>query len=294
MIPRTREGDMEEPIGTIQKLLGMVVEFFVNYSFQVIGAIAVLIIGFFVSRWVGRLLMRAMEKRKMDVTLSKFLANIARILVLVFAVIVALGKFGVTISPLVAGIGAVAFGGTLAIQGTLANYGAGLTIILTRPFVVGDTITVSGVNGVVEEVKLGSTILTNEDRVKITIPNRHIVGQILHNSAGNRLVEGQVGISYRSDMERAIQVVRSVLDSAQDVAKVPSPQIGIRDFGDYAVKIGFRYWVPTLRHFQISYQVNLAVHNAFREAAIEIPFPQQEISIVSKAEKAGTDLASQT
>ncbi len=277
---------MEEPIGTIQKLIGMAVQFVVNYSFQVIGAVVVLILGFLVSRWLARLLLRAMERRGMDVTLSKFLANIARILVLAFTLIVALGKFGITISPLIAGIGAVAFGGTLAIQGTLANYGAGLTIILTRPFVVGDTITVSGVNGVVEEVKLGCTILTNEDGVKITIPNRHIVGQILHDSAGNRLVEGQVGISYRSDMEKAIGVIRRVLDRMPDVVKVPSPQIGIQEFGDYAVQIGFRYWVPTLRHFQIAYQVNLEVYRAFQEEAIAIPFPQQEITILSRTEGA--------
>lgn len=277
---------MGEPIGTIQKLVGMVVEFFVNYSFQVIGAVVVLVLGFLVSRWVARLLLRAMERRGMDITLSKFLANIARILVLAFTVIVALGKFGITISPLIAGIGAVAFGGTLAIQGTLANYGAGLTIILTRPFVVGDTITVSGVNGVVEEVKLGCTVLTNEDGVKITIPNRHIVGQILHNSAANKLVEGHVGISYRSDMDKAIRVVRRVLDGMPDVMKVPSPQIGIQEFGDYSVQIGFRYWVPTLRHFQIAYQVNLAVYQAFKEEAIAIPFPQQEITIVSQKERA--------
>jgi small conductance mechanosensitive channel len=261
----------------------MVAEFFVNYSFQVIGAFIVLILGWLVARWVGGLLLRAMDRRRMDVTLSKFLVSIVKIVVLAFALIIALGKFGITISPFIAAMGAVAFGTTLALQGTLANYGAGLTIILTRPFVVGNTIRVAGVSGVVEEVKLACTILTDEDGVRITVPNRQIVGQILHNSAANTIVEGSVGISYDSAMEKAIGVVRGVLARFEDVVKAPAPQVGIQEFGDFAVKLGFRYWVPTHRYFQVSYTVNLAMYEALRQAGIKIPFPQQEISIVSQA-----------
>ena len=274
---------MPEEIKTIQRVIDMVAEFFVNYSFQVIGAFIVLILGWLVARWVGGLLLRAMEKRRMDVTLAKFLVSIVKIAVLAFALIIALGKFGITISPFIAAIGAVAFGATLALQGTLANYGAGLTIILTRPFVVGNTIRVAGVSGMVEEVKLACTLLTDEDGVRITVPNRQIVGQILHNSAANTIVEGSVGISYDSDMEKAIGVVRGVLERFEDVVKAPAPQFGIQDFGDFAVKIGLRYWVPTQRYFRVSYAVNLALYEALRQAGIKIPFPQQEISIVAQA-----------
>jgi small conductance mechanosensitive channel len=109
----------------------------------------------FPDQWV------AMEKKRMDITLSKFLVGIVKIVILAFAAIIALGKFGITISPFLAAIGAVAFGGTLALQGTLANYGAGLSIILSRPFVVGNTITVAGASGVVEEVRVFSSRLVD-------------------------------------------------------------------------------------------------------------------------------------
>jgi small conductance mechanosensitive channel len=97
-----------------------------------------------------------------------------------------MGKFGISIAPFIAALGALAFGASFALQGPLSNYGAGLMIIIARPFVVGDTITVKNVSGIVEEVTLATTILTTEDGEKITIPNKHIVGEILNNSFANR------------------------------------------------------------------------------------------------------------
>ena len=128
-----------------------------------------------------------------------------------FAFIVTIGKFGITIAPLIAALAATAFGASFATQSPLANYGAGLVIILTRPFVVGNTIKVTDVSGIVDEVKLGATILTDEDGVKITIPNKHIVGEIIHNSRERRIVEEIVGISYDSDPEKAIQIIKEAL-----------------------------------------------------------------------------------
>ncbi|MBE9545463.1 MAG: mechanosensitive ion channel family protein, partial [Proteobacteria bacterium] len=169
-----------------------------------------------------------------------------------------------------------------AIQGPLSNYGAGLTIILTRPFVVGNTITVAGVSGVVEEVKLACTILTNEDGVKITIPNKHIVGEVLHNSRENKIVESVIGISYDSDPEKAVEQVRQILEKFEEVQQTPRPQVGIQEFADSSINIGYRYWVPTAKYFQVSYEVNSAVYKALQEAGINIPFPQRDVHIISQ------------
>ena len=167
---------MEQGISTLQKLINTAVEFLVNYSFQVLGAIIIIAAGAFLANWTRKFLFEVFEKRKLDVTLARFLSNAARIVVLAFAVVIALGKFGITIAPFIAVLGATAFGATYAIQGPLSNYGAGISIILSHPFVVGDTITVAGVSGLVTDVRLACTILTNEDGVKITIPNKHVVG----------------------------------------------------------------------------------------------------------------------
>ena len=275
---------MQDEIKTAQKLVNIIIDFFVNYSFQVIGAILILVIGILVARSVTSFLFKLFEKKNLDVTLSKFTTAAVKGIIIGFAIIIALGKFGITMAPFIAALAAMAFGASFAIQGPLANYGAGLVIILTRPFVVGNTITVSGVNGVVDEVNLGATILTDEDGVKITIPNKHIVGEILHNSGEKRIVEEIVGISYDSDPEKAIQIIKEALNEFQAISKEPFPQVGIQKFGDSSIEIGLRYWIPTQKYFKTLYQVNLAIYKHLKANNIEIPFPQRDVHIVSRSQ----------
>jgi len=274
----------QNSVDTIQNLINTLIEFFVNYSFQVIGALIILVAGIVVSNWVSKLLFAFFQKKKLDVTLSRFLSSVVKIIILGFTVIIALGNFGITVAPFIAALGAVAFGATIAIQGPISNYGAGLSIILTRPFVVGNAITVAGVSGVVEEVKLANTILVNEDGVKIVIPNKSIVGEILHNSKMCRAAECVVGISYDSDPEKAIRLIQGIITSTAGVDQSQNPTVGIKEFGDSSINIEYRYWVPTPQYFTLLYQVNLAVLKAFRENGISIPFPQREVRVLSGAQ----------
>lgn len=272
---------MENELTALQKFLNVAIEFLTNYSFQVVGAIIVLIVGHFVGKWVHDISLKLCERKKLDVTLAKFLASCAKLIIFAFAILVALGKFGITIAPFIAMIGAGAFGVSMALQGPLSNYGAGLSIIIGRPFVVGDTVSVSGQTGVVQEVTLACTIMADEDGVKIRIPNKQIVGEIIHNSRGNRIVESTVGISYSDDPEKAIQAVQKAISSFAEVAQDPRPQVGLQEFGESSINIGYRYWIPTVKYFQISCAVNLAIHKALAATKITIPFPQRDLHIVS-------------
>lgn len=273
---------MEEKITAVQKLIDTLIQYSVNYGFQVLGALLTLFIGLLVANWVARLLLNFFEKKKFDITLSQFLAACGKITVLTFAVLIALGKFGITIAPFVAALSALAFGASFAIQGPLSNYGAGLSIILGRPFVVGNTISVAGISGVVEEVKLACTILTNEDGIKITIPNKDIVGEIIHNSKEFKVAEGMIGISYESDPVRAIQLIQQVIEKFPEITRQPKPQIGIQGFAESAMTIGYRCWVPTVQYFHVFFALNMAVYKALKEAGITLPYPQRDIRIISQ------------
>jgi small conductance mechanosensitive channel len=273
---------MSEDLGTLQKVIDLIVDFLVRYSFQILGAILILVIGIKLASWLGRLVSRFCERRHLDLTLSHFFGNVVKVLVLTFVIITAIGKFGISIAPFVAALGALAFGSSFAIQGPLSNYGAGLSIILSRPFVIGNTITVKGVSGIVEEIRLAATLLTTEDGEIITIPNKHIVGEILHNSFANKIVEEVVGIAYGDDPEKAIRAVEEALLDIPEVCREPKPQVGIQTFGESSVDIGMRYWVPTRQYFQTLYRANLAVHLALRAAQITIPFPRRDIHLVQK------------
>ncbi len=274
---------MKDEITAVQKLMDTLIEFCVSYGFQVIGAIVILILGALVANWVARLILGVMQRKDIDITLSKFLSNVVKILIVAFAVIIALGKFGITIAPFIAALGAAAFGASFALQGPLSNYTAGLIIIMTRPFTVGNTISVAGVSGIVDDVKLACTILVDEEGEQITIPNKKIIGEILHNSNEYKIVQGVIGISYGSDPEKAIAIIQEILSKNDDIDKANAPIVGIKSFGDSSVNIGFRYWVPTVKYYNTSYAMNLDVFNALKGQNIDIPFPQREVKILSNA-----------
>jgi small conductance mechanosensitive channel len=261
---------MDEELQTITNLINKAIEFGVAYGFQILGALVFLIAGWMVAAWVGRRLAVFCEKRNVDIALSRFLGTIAKLVLVVLVIIATLGNFGISIAPLIALAGAAAFGATLAIQGPLSNYGAGLAILLSRNFGVGNTITVGKVSGVVEDITLAMTVLTSEDGERITIPNKEIVGQVIVNSRDNRIVETRIAITQAADGDRAIALLKDVLANLPDVSKSPAPQVGVHDFTYGGVILGVRVWVPTVRYFQLRYAVNGAFQRALKSNGIEL------------------------
>ncbi|MCG8379120.1 MAG: mechanosensitive ion channel family protein [Proteobacteria bacterium] len=270
---------MEEEIQTLQKAADIASEIIVNYGFQFLAAIIILIIGWQISKWVYSLVLKLCQRLNLDITLSKFLAGVAKTIILIFVVIIALGKFGITIAPFIAALGAVIFGSTLALQGPISNYGAGLTIILTRPFIVGDTIRINDVVGIVEEIKLAYTLLSNEDGEKITVPNNKIIGEIIYNSSANLIVEQTLLISYEDNTDDAIRIINQQLAEHSLVVSNPPPQAGIDRFAEYGIELGYRYWIPTNRYFEIKYEINKLIFNALQAAGFNLPYPRQLVEV---------------
>jgi small conductance mechanosensitive channel len=163
---------MEQELEQVTAIYNQITSFLVNYSFQLLGAIIIFLIGMLVAHRISTIVLRLCQRKKLDVTLSGFIANTTKLIIIVMTAIIALGKLGISITPFVAAVGAISLGAGLAVQGLLSNYGAGLNIILARPFVVGDTISVQGVCGVLKVVHLAYTLLSNEDDVSITVPNK--------------------------------------------------------------------------------------------------------------------------
>lgn len=272
---------MDKEIQQIGAIYEMVVAFFVSYSFQILGAALIIIIGFWLGGKAASIIHRVCERHSMDVTLSAFFGSTAKIIVIAIMTIIAMGKIGISIGPFVAALGAVSLGTGLALQSPLSNYGAGLNLILTRPFVVGDTISVQNVTGIVEEIRLAYTRLTNEDGVEITIPNKHIIGEVIHNSRADTLIELEVGVSYNADPQQAVTVMKQALAALHVDSERSNPEVGIDSFGDSNITLAARLWAPTNKHFQIRYQANSAIYKALKQAHIEIAYPQREVRMLS-------------
>jgi small conductance mechanosensitive channel len=273
---------MDKELQTLQKFYNIVIEFLTNYSFQLLGALIIVIIGWFAAKYAYTLLMRLFESHHFDSTLSKFIANVVKILIFAAMIVIALGKIGISIAPFVAAIGAVSLTAGLALQGSVSNYAAGVLLIISRPFKVGDTLSVAGVYGVVEEIKLSYTVLRNEDEELITVPNKQMIGDVLVNSFDVRVVESSIGVSYEQDPAKAISLIKEVLSGFKDVSKEHKPVVGIAKFGDSSIEVGLRYWVPTKSFFKTQYEVNLALYKVLHENHVTIPYPQREVRILGE------------
>ncbi len=272
---------MNEDIERIQKITDIVVEYLVTYSFQIVGAIFLFIIGAWIAGKIGKKVEKIMCDREIDVTLSRFTGSVVKVIVLVLVAFIALSHLGISVTPLLAALGALGLGVGLAIQGMLSNYAAGFTIIITRPFVVGDTIRVQGVAGLVKEVHLGYTILVDEDAVRIQIPNRLVIGEILHNSNSNSLIELSIGVAYDSDTNKVTDLIQNALSTLEATELAKKPIIGIDSFGDSSINFGIRFWAPTTKHYELRYAANKLIHDAIVQAGIVIPFPQREITMLN-------------
>jgi small conductance mechanosensitive channel len=272
---------MDEQIQEVSKFYNILIDFFANYSLQILGAIIILIVGVVVSRYVRNFIFNLLIKNNIDETLSGFLANFLRFLVIAMMGILALGKLGISIAPFIAALGALSLTAGLALQGSVSNFAAGVVLIITKPFKIGDTITINSVYGEVEDIKLAYTVLVNEDEEQITIPNKYMIGDVLVNSFRFRVVEGSVGIAYESDVEKAIESIETVVRNYMQEG-TSEPIVGIEKFNDSSIDIAYRYWVPTKSFFKTQYKVNLDVLNTLHTNKITIPFPQREITIVGE------------
>jgi small conductance mechanosensitive channel len=264
----------------VSAIYKVIINFFANYSFQLIGALLILLIGYFVAGKIYKAILSLCEIKKLDITLSRFLASATKLIVMVMVSIIALGKIGISVTPFIAAIGALSLGAGLAFQGLLANYAAGFNIIITRPFVVNDTIAVQGVTGIVKEVHLAYTVIQDEDAAEITIPNKHIVGEVVRNSRKDSLLQLSVGISYQDNPIEVVKLVEQTLENLDIYTDKVRMQVGIDEFADSAITIGIRLWIPTTHLYAVKYSAYKAIYLAFEREKITIPFPQQDIHLI--------------
>ena len=275
---------MNEELEQVNQVYNTIIDFITNYSFQIIGALLIVIIGVVASKYVHKFVLKLLLKNNIDETLSGFIANFVRFIIVAMMGVVALGKLGISIAPFIAAVGALSLTAGLALQGSVANFAAGVVLVITKPFKIGDTITIHDVYGEVVDIKLAYSVLVNEDKEEITIPNKYMIGDVLINSFSYRVVEGSVGVAYDSDVTKVIAVIKDVLDGFVELNHENEAIIGIEKFNDSSIDIAYRYWVPTNAYFKTQYSVNLAINTAFNEKNIAIPFPQREIKLLGETD----------
>jgi small conductance mechanosensitive channel len=258
----------------------LIIDLVIRYGFQVFGALVILGVGVVAAWWVGRLTERPLLRWKLEPPLRRLIVRAVRALVVLFAVIVALDKFGFQIAPLVAGIGVAGLGVGFALQGVLSNIMAGLTIIFTQPFRVGEYIQIVGVHGDVAAIELFSTTLVHPDRSRIIVPNRKIVGEILHNFGTMRQLHLSVTVPHGSDLGRVLAVATEVVSGDQRVLRDPAPAVGVAQIDAAGVRVGVNPWVRVPDVIDAEGDLYRALADRLHAAGIGAPLPRHEVRLL--------------
>jgi small conductance mechanosensitive channel len=268
-------------ISHIDQIETKVIDFLTEYGFQIIGAVIILAIGLIIAWWIGRTLKKWLESKHVEPPITMLAVRVVRLLIFLVALLQALEKLSVPIGPALAGIGVAGVGVGLALQGVLGNLVAGLTIIFTKPFRVGEWIEIAGVSGQVKGIELFTTTLLHTDMSRVIIPNRKIIGDILHNYGNVRQLDLSVGVAYGTDLNDATAIVRRVLAANPRVLKEPAPIVGVSLLADSSINIAVKPWVKVDDFVFAQAEINQAVAEQLRAAKISIPFPQREVRLLN-------------
>ena len=259
-----------------------IILYFVEHGMQILTAIVIMGIGLFIARWVGNVIHRWLRAKAFDEPVSALIVKIIKLLIIVSIGIMALGQMGVQITPLIAGIGVAGVGVSLAMQGVLGNLVAGLTIIFTKPFKIGEYIELLGVSGQVTKIELFSTTLLHTDNSHVVVPNRKIVGEILHNYGTVRQLNLSVGIAYGTDLGVALSAISSILGQNNRVLKEPAPNIGVAALGESFISLSIQPWVNVDDFVFAQSEIYRAVIERFQNEQIEIPEPRRAVRLINQ------------
>jgi small conductance mechanosensitive channel len=249
------------------------------FGMNVIGAIAILIIGRIAAGIIKKLIIRVFTRTKTDKAVSSFVANLSYFAVLIFAILAALAKFGIQTTSFVAVLGAAGLAIGLALQGALSNFAAGVMLLVLRPFRIGDFIEGAGVAGTVKELDLFTTVLATVDNMKIMVPNAKLFGDVIKNVSGYdlRRIDLEFGIGYASSVNKAKDILSSLAKEDPRILTDPPPDIAVSALRDSSVIVVFRPWVKRENYWDVRFDLMHKVKDSFDANGIEIPFPQQVV-----------------
>jgi small conductance mechanosensitive channel len=253
----------------------------VEHGPQLLGAVVLFMAGVLAARWVGGLLERWLGRKALEPPVRMLIVRLIKLLVIGFTTVVALGTCGVNVTALVAGIGVAGVGISLAMQGVLGNLVAGLTIIFTKPFRIGEYIELLNVQGQVQSIELFATTLLHPDLSRVIVPNRKIVGEVLHNYGTIRQADLTVNISYSSNLSEALELAREILANHARVLKNPAAAVGISSLGDSAITVAIRPWLALTDYGPVQAELYQIFLERCRASKIEIPRPQRDVRLLN-------------
>ena len=265
---------MEQVMVKLQELLAL-------YGLKVIAAVAIFVIGRFAAIGIRGVIRRLLQKARLDEMLVSFVTSASYVAIMAFVIIAALGKLGVQTASFIAVIGAAGLAVGLALQGSLANFAAGILMIIFKPFKVGDYIGAAGTAGTVETIGVFTTALKSPDNKKIIVPNAKLTSDSITNFSANdqRRVDMVAGVSYSDDLDKVRKVLQDIISADQRVLQEPAPTINVLELAESSVNFAVRPWVKTADYWDVFFAMQEQIKKRFDAEGITIPFPQQDVHL---------------
>ena len=268
-----------------EQITQQVIDLITRWGLKVIGAIAVLIIGRLVAGMLRRGVRKTLAARGVDATLVPFISSLVYYAALAVVVIAVLSLFGIQTTSLVAVLGAAGLAVGLALQGTLSHFAAGIMLLIFRPFKVGDFVEIGGTKGKVEEVGIFTTTLKTGDNIKILVPNSEIYGASIHNYNGydTRRIDLVMGIGYDDDIDRAIEIMRGVVEADERVLAEPPVVIAVSELADSSVNLIVRPWCQASDYWDLRWALTHRMKVELEAGGCSIPYPQRDVHVFQES-----------
>ena len=267
----------------LDELVDTLIFYVTTYGLNVVGAIAILIVGLIIAGWAARAVDRGLARSsRVDDTLRGFFSSFAKYFIIVFTVLAVLAQFGVQTASLIAVFGAAGLAIGLALQGTLSNLAAGVMLLLFRPFKIGDYIEAAGLSGTVKTITLFVTDMAPPDNVQVVVPNGELWGASIHNYSfhDTRRVDLTLGIGYEANIADAKAAILDEVGKDARAHADPAPMVAVLGLGESSVDLVVRVWCAAGDYWSLKFDLTEALKNRLDREGISIPFPQRTVHMI--------------
>ncbi|NOX68046.1 MAG: mechanosensitive ion channel [Gammaproteobacteria bacterium] len=263
-------------------LFGKIQTLGIDFGIKAITALVIFYVGRIVARFVAKGIRKVMQSQEVDKILESFISNLAYWAMMTFVIIAAINQIGVQTTSLIAIMGAAGLAIGLSLQGSLANFAAGVLIVMFRPYRVGDFVEAAGIAGTVVQVQILTTILKTGDNKQIVVPNGQIMGSIITNYSANatRRVDLTVGVGYDDDIDKVRSTLQDLIDADERILKDPSSLIAVSELADSSVNFTVRIWVNSADYWGVYFGLTEAIKKRFDAEGISFPYPQQDVHLI--------------
>ncbi|KKO71991.1 mechanosensitive ion channel family protein [Kerstersia gyiorum] len=264
-----------------------------GFAITLLIAAVILIVGWWVSKWVGSMVRRAATSSpRIDATIVPILSSTAVWAIRVFTLVAVLARFGVQTASIIAVLGAAGLAIGLALQNTLQNIAAGVMLLALRPMRAGEYVSVGGVNeGTVEEIGLFMTRLTQFDGIAISLPNSTVWGANLINYSRNptRRLDLEAQVRYNDDLDAAVESLKALINDHPLVSKEPAPMVMVMGYRDNGVSINVRVWTDNSKYWELRWDLLYKIRKTLVGAGMGAAVPVRELQgpVVAKERQQG-------